>query len=191
MKDINLEQVEEFKDFDSPVGGFVCGILDVEDLEDKECLKITYDIAEGDFKNFYSKRKKEMKWDCPALYRSYKEGVALKFFKGYITALEKSNKNYKFSSNEQTMKLKKIGLVLAEEEYINKKGEKKVRTYVASVHSIDAIRDGDFKVPELKTLAGASESTKSGNFSNPFVKNEKAVTDDTIAEEIDDDDIPF
>lgn len=166
MKAINLDNVQEMGsgDFVKPVGGFVLGITAVEDVPEKEYLKITYDIAEGDMKNYFSNRKKEMGWELPTLIRSYKDS-ALGFFKGFVTSLENSNKGYKFSDNEKDMIKKLFGAVLAEEEYRNQKGEVKVRGYVATVHSVDTIKKGDFKVPELKKLQGGAVAD---NSASPF-----------------------
>jgi hypothetical protein len=57
--------------------------------------------------------------------------------------------------------------VLAEEEYTKNNGDVGKRLYVASVHSVDAIKKGEFKVPELKRLAGAAPAaTQQGSFEN-------------------------
>ena len=54
MKNLNLENIEEAKDFDRvQPGGYVCGITAVEDVVRKEYLKLEYDIADGPFKNYY------------------------------------------------------------------------------------------------------------------------------------------
>ena len=47
MKSIDLSNVQEFSRFKNPVGGFVCVIKSVEDVPEKEYLKIGYDIAEA------------------------------------------------------------------------------------------------------------------------------------------------
>ena len=49
-------------------------------------------------------------------FRSYKEST-IGFFKGFITAIEKSNPAYRWDWNEQGLKGKLIGIVLQEEEY--------------------------------------------------------------------------
>ncbi|MEG1152823.1 MAG: hypothetical protein RSD67_08160, partial [Oscillospiraceae bacterium] len=117
---------------------------------------------------------KEKGWDMPSFIKSYKE-KALPFFKGMITAVDKSNKNFKWNNDETQLLKKYIGLVLGEEEYINAKGEVKVRLKVDSVHSVEAIKNGDFKVPDKKCIEVSA--TKSGLGSNPF--NKKSTTKDT------------
>ena len=46
MKKINnWDNVQEYVSFKNPVGGFICEIKAVEDVPDKEYLKISYDIC--------------------------------------------------------------------------------------------------------------------------------------------------
>ena len=66
MKKINnWENVQEYVSFKNPVGGFICEIKAVEDVPDKEYLKISYDIAEAvtddqkEFVGMSAKRKAE------------------------------------------------------------------------------------------------------------------------------------
>ena len=176
MKSIDLSNVQEFSRFKNPVGGFVCVIKSVEDVPEKEYLKIGYDIAEAvtpeqeEFVGMYEKRKKERDFDYPVNILSYKDS-ALPFFKGAITALENSNEGYKFDNDEQKFVGLKIGFVIGEEEYEgrDKNGapKVKVRTYVAERHSVDTIKAGDFRVPELKKLEQKTTTTAT----NPFATN--------------------
>lgn len=173
MKKLNLDDVQEFKPFAKvEAGGYVCGILAVEDFPEKEYLKITYDIIEGDLKGHYSNLKKEKGWALPAFIASYKD-TALSFFKGTITSFEKSNKGFTWKDNEQDLVKKKVGLVLFEEEYVKQDGTVGVRMKVDKAHSIEAIKSGDFEVPERKRLAQTAS-----NVSDPFAKPSTAVADD-------------
>jgi hypothetical protein len=179
----------------------------VEDVPDKEYLKVFYDIAEAlspeqeEFVGMYTKRKQERQFEYPSTVVSYKEN-SLPFFKGFVTALEASNKGYQFDSDETKMVGKKIGFVIAEEEYEgrDKNGapKVKVRTYVAERHSVQAIKDGDFNVPEFKKLAQSTSSKPA----NPFATNGSTPTATTptpppVPDEVfaatdeDEDDIPF
>ena len=47
MKKLNLDNVQEFTKFKNPVGGFICEIKTVEDVPEKEYLRVGYDIAEA------------------------------------------------------------------------------------------------------------------------------------------------
>ena len=176
MKKLDLKNVQEFTQFKNPVGGFICTIVDVEDVPHKEYLRVYYDIAEAlsddqqKFVGMYTKRKQEKGYDCPSTVVSYKE-QSLPFFKGFVTALENSNPNYKWDNDETKFIGLKIGFVLAEEEYEGKDKNDapkiRVRVYVAERHSVDAIKSGDFKVPELKKLAQATTKKPA----NPFARN--------------------
>lgn len=175
MKKLNLDGVQEFKDFKAPkAGGYVCGILKVEDVPEKEYLKIYYDIAEGEFKKYYTNLVKEVERvkDIPFFFASYKD-TALKFFKGTITAVEKSNKGFVWKDNEKDLVNKKIGLVLYEEEYIKSDGSVGSSLRVDKAHSVEAITNGDFEVPERKCVAQTVS-----NVSDPFAKPSTAVADD-------------
>ena len=80
-------------------------------------------------------------------------------FKAFKTALEKSNPGYTFREDDlQDMRRKYIGVVIGMEEYIAKDGTVKTRPTVRQTRSVDSIRNGDFKVPELKTLQNGAKA---------------------------------
>lgn len=176
MKKLNLDNVQEFTRFKNPVGGFICEIKTIEDVPDKEYLKVGYDIAEAispeqeEFVGMYSKRKDERGFDYPTTIVSYKE-KSLPFFKGFVTAVEASNNGYTWDNDETKFIGKRVGFVIGEEEYEGKDKsgapKVKVRTYVAERHSVDAIKDGDFKVPEFKKLEQKTVTREA----NPFATN--------------------
>ena len=207
MKKLNLDNVQEFTKFKNPVGGFICEIKTVEDVPEKEYLRVGYDIAEAlsdeqkEFVGMYEKRKKERDFDYPTTVVSYKEN-SLPFFKGFVTALENSNKGYKWDNDETKFVGKRVGFVIGEEEYEGKDKngapKVKVRTYVAERHSVDAIKDGDFEVPEFKKLSVAPVDRPSNPFANngavpdnPFAKNEVETESVNDFNALDDDDCPF
>ena len=157
MKNINWATVEEPQEFKKVTpGGYICKIVDVEDIEEKEYLKINYDIALGEFKDYYKELHESKGFWAGNYIRSYKD-TAIKFFKGFLTAIEGSNQGFKadaFNGDINTLKGKLIGLVLAEEEYVHKEtGEIRTRLYVAQNRSIESIKTGDFKVPEKKCVS--------------------------------------
>ena len=198
MKKLNLENVKEFTPFEKvEAGGYICGIYAVEDVPEKEYLKISYDIVEGEKKGFYSKLKKEKEWALPSFIASYKE-TALSFFKGTITSIEKSNKGFKFDNDETKLVGKKIGLVLFEKERINNNGKKVVDMRVDKAHSIDAIKSGDFEVPERETVADVVETKSSSPFgSKSKVEKKEEVNffaesaEETPFDTTEDSDFPF
>jgi hypothetical protein len=134
-----------------PADGYVCKITRVEDFPDKEYLKIEFDIAVGKHKDWFFDIYQRADFWGGNFIRSYKES-AVGFFKGFITAIENSNKGYVWAWAEQSLVGKTIGLVLGYEEYETKDKKVKERIYVAQNRSVDAIRNGDFVVPELKKI---------------------------------------
>ena len=180
MKKIdNFDQVPEPSTGLKP-GGYIVQILGVDDDPKKECLKLSYDIVEGPFKDYYRELYKQFNFWGGNFWRSYKE-TALSMFKGFIVSVEKSNKGFTWNWDEQALKGLKLGVVMGEEEYIPKggyhAGEVRTKLVVSKVVEIEKIKNGDFKVPELKKL---KESEK-----------QKAQKDDGINLSIDSDDLPF
>lgn len=153
MREINWNAVEEAKEFKKPTaGGYICGITSVKDVAEKEYLKIEYDFADGEFKNYWRELYNSKGFWGGSFIKSYKE-KALPFFKGFLTAVQESNPGYVFNNDENTLKRKLIGIVLGEEEYLAKDGTIKTRLYVDSVHSINAIKNKEFEIPYFKKLA--------------------------------------
>lgn len=150
MKNVDWNTVQD--EIRRPVpGGYAAKITHVEDVEDKEYLKIEWDFADGEFKGVNKETFTALGFWPYAFIRSYKD-TALWFFKGFKTAVENSNNGYVFNNDPQSLVGKFVGVVLAEEEYVSKSGEVKTRLYVAEQRSGKSIREGDFKVPELKRL---------------------------------------
>lgn len=185
MKKINgWDDIQTYVKFENPVGGFICKVIEVEDVPEKEYLKLSYDIVEAvtkdqeKFVGMYTKRKEERNFDYPVNILSYKDS-ALPFFKGAITAFENSNDGYQWDNDETKLVGLKIGFVLGEEEYRgkDKNGEPKVkvRTYVAERHSVDAIKNGEFETPEFKKLEQKTVTREA----NPFATNGSKPTEES------------
>ena len=115
-----------------PVGGYIVGVKAVEDVPAKEYLRIEFDVCKGENKNWFQSQydkdtREDKKWpNAGTLIRSYKEN-ALPMFKGFTTAVEKSNKNFEWNWDETKLKNKIFGVVIGEEEYQNQKGQVRVR----------------------------------------------------------------
>ena len=178
MKKISgYDKIQEGGSFKKlPVGGYVVKILDATDVPEKEYLRISFDVAEGEYKGFFAEEYKNdtrdgKKWpNAGTFIRSYKE-KALPMLKGFTAAVEKSNKGYSWDFDEKTLKNKVVGLVLGEEEFVNSSGKVRTRTYVSAVRSVDTIKKGEFTVPELKKLDAtkvSSNQPKQDDFVDPF-----------------------
>lgn len=164
-----------------PVGGYVCRIMKVEDKVSPQkgspYLSIIYDIAEGDYKDFYADDwGNDNEWAHESQH--YYTPNAMGMFKGFLKAIDESNSTT-FSAEAETGfdERKLIGLlvgyVIGEEEYEGNDGSVKTKLKVRSTKNIQAIRDGRFKMPETKKLAESAEPA-----SEPL-------------SEITDDDLPF
>lgn len=165
MKKIDWNAVEEAKDFAKLCeGGYVCKIVRVEDVPEKEYLLVQCDVVEGEFKDYgyNGEVANNNDWNYIKLYRSYKQ-TAQGFFKSFLSTLEKSNPRRfavnAFDGNEHKLVGLQLGIVLGAEEYQGKDGDVKLRTYAKTLTTPDAIRKGDFKVPELKKLPGSVTDT--------------------------------
>lgn len=176
MKKIDMTNVQEAGEFRRPEpGAYHCVIKAVEDISDKEYLKVGYDIAEGEYKDYYTNlRKDHPDWAWSGVYvKSYKQ-AALPMFKRFCSAVSKSNGGYVFdggsvNSDEKSLIGKHIGIVLQEEEYYSNSGDKRTRLIVYSECPVDKIPDQ--KVPKLKALKEESSS----NFVNEgFTKADEA-----------------
>lgn len=142
-----------------PLGGHVLQVKNAKvdtTTTGKEVLIIQFDIANGEYANFYTddfQRRFATNPDAKyqGVYRQLTEGNSLKFFKGLITAVETSNKGYTWNWDEKTLKGKFFGGVFGEEQYLNGKGEPKMSTKCFYIRSVDQVLAG-VKVPEPKML---------------------------------------
>lgn len=176
MKNVDWNNVQD--EIRSPVpGGYAAKIVRVEDNEEKEYLRIEWEFADGEYKGVNQEVYDAFGFWPLAFICSYKQ-KALRFFKGFKTAVECSNRNFVFNNDPQSLVGKFVGVVLGEEEYLTKKNEVKTRLYVAEKRSGKAIRDGDFKIPELKKLAPSANAAP--NYSAP--SQNFAMLDDDDAE---------
>lgn len=168
MKAIDLSNVQEAQEFERvKPGGYVCVITNVEDFPDKEYLRIEYDIADGNLKDYYRTLYNNRGFWGASTIKSYKDS-ALPFFKGFITAVENSNSGYHWDNDESKLVGKKVGFILGEEEYEGRDGDVKTRLYVANIRSVQSILANDFKVPALKQLKGKNDSYRNRPASIPL-----------------------
>lgn len=174
MKNVNWNEVQD--DIRRPVpGGYAAKITEVIDKEDKEYLLIRWEFADGEYKGCNQETFDALGFWPIAFVKSYKE-KALRFFKGFKTAVEESNRNFVFKNDPQSLVGKYMGVVLGEEEYLDKEGNLKTRLYVNQVRSGKAIRDGDYKIPELKKLPSGSAAPATAYASS--ANNYSVLTDD-------------
>lgn len=147
-----------------PVGGYIVKILNVETLEYTwgEVLNISFDIAEGEQKDFYKRdfanqMQEVKKWkgnyrlNVPKDDGTEKDGWTMSKFKSAIVAIEESNGGYKWTWDEQTLKGKFVGALFHKSEW-EYNGSTGFYTACHSLRSADFIRSGDFTIPADKLI---------------------------------------
>lgn len=176
-----------------PAGGYVVRIQAVrtqgEDysgrpinyVDEKQYVKLIYDIAEGDFSGKYSDEywQGESKDYGHCIYMSWKNLGALK---NTITSFDDSNPGFDAmaaftADNWQLFVGKLLGIVLGEEEYIGNDGSVKTRYTMPRIKSVADIRAGKYRTPELKKLPDNQRPAQTSTVADPA--------------SIYDDDIPF
>lgn len=167
MKIMNWDLIEENKPITMlEPGGYVCRITAVQDVPEREYMWIIYDVAEGPQAGIYANLPISDDWKH-RFTRSYKESAA-GMFKAFFKRIEESNRGFKWGGqNEHEFVGKEIGLVFGKELYTNDKGEDKERTVVSYVCASQDIRNGDFKVPEVKdrrTQVASSGAAGTGGY---------------------------
>lgn len=169
-----------------PAGKYICeikGAKVVKNSSGSEQLVLQLDIAEGEYKNYYSdlyaadleRSGSKAKWRNGGLFRQGWEGKSLPYFRGLMTCIEKSNDGYTWDWDEKTLKGKRIGVLFGREQFLLN-GQKRWATKAVAVRSIDGLEKSE--IPKDKLLDGSAVS--SGFDTSGF--------DDVDADE---DDLPF
>lgn len=150
-----------------PSGGYVLKILDAEEVNYQwgSVLKISFDIAEGEQKDFYKKdyrsQQEPKKWKGTRQLTIPADGDEDRnkdYFANQIACIEASNPGYEFDFDEKKLKGKLVGAVFAEKEY-EFDGKHGFFVTCRGFRTVDAIRGGKFKVPDrllLKKISGSS-----------------------------------
>lgn len=201
MKKIDLSNVQEiggnYKKL--PAGAYILQIVKVEDIPDKNRLDFYFDIAEGEYKGYYSERYKtddrpNKRWGG-RFSKSYDTNNerALPFFKQFVTAVQNSNKGFVFDGeHEQTFVKKLVGASFREEEFLNNKGGVSVSCKPDMFHSVDKVRSGDVEVREIKKLNVTKTTNQPANdFVNPFANDTTPASEPVVDNNPFGDDNPF
>lgn len=161
----NFEQVSEADERVSlEPGPKVCSVRKVTDVQEKEYLKIEFDITEaGPHKGTFERISNNIgEWPNQGiLYRSYKTS-ALPYFKRFIVAIEKSNPGFKFDFNEQNLVSKVFVANFGIEEYDNG-SEIKESLKVQEARSVQSLQDGKVQPPAPKRLPQSNHDKYKGN----------------------------
>ena len=187
IEGLEIKRIEPASD-PLPAGGYVAKILDAEEKEYSwgSVLVISFDILEGEFKDFFKQNYKantreDKKWkgvyrltvpqETNQWYDSQK-----RTFGNAIACIEESNNGYHWNWDEKTLKGKNVGVLFRNFEY-DVEGNTGWSTECCSLASIEDIREGNFKMPKDKPLKKKAVATPVA----PVVN----------FEEIDDEDLPF
>lgn len=162
-----MKQIENFENIEELSSGlekgiYVLQVKKVKDIVEKQYLEVKFDIVDGKNKGYFERLSNGNydNWSNIGIYRaSYKE-TATKFFKNFITSIQKSNSNYLWNWDENSLVGKLFVGVFDEEEYINKDGDVATVIKLQSVRSLDAMRKCDIKLPGLKKLKKQEEKSE-------------------------------
>ena len=159
-----------------PAGGYVAKILNakVEEYSWGEVLVISFDIADGEYKDFFSKQYKEntredKKWKGNFRLTVPNEGNQYfdsqkRTFGNAIWAIEESNPGYHWDWNEAALKGKMVGVLFRNFEWEMDDGRSGWSTECCTFVSTEDVRTGNFKQPKDKPLK-RKESYSSNQFS--------------------------
>lgn len=187
IEGLEIKRIEPASD-PLPAGGYVAKILDAEEKEYSwgSVLVISFDILEGEFKDFFKQNYKantreDKKWkgvyrltvpqETNQWYESQK-----RTFGNVIACIEESNSGYHWNWDEKTLKGKTVGVLFRNFEY-DVEGNTGWSTECCSLASVEDIREGNFRMPKDKPLKKKTVETP--------------VVPVVNFEEINDEDLPF
>ena len=130
-------------------GGYIVKITYVEDVKEKEYLRVEWDYTDGELAGAHKECYDNYGfWPAP-MFRSYKQKAA-GMFKAFIEAVGQSNQGFAWDWNEKQLVGKWIGIVTREEEYTSNSGELKTRIIVDQVLPAVDILNGNYTVRPTK-----------------------------------------
>ena len=144
-----------------PAGGYVARITAVEDVESREYLRFTFDIAEGDRKDFFADDDRDY---THQFVRSYKQKAA-GFMKKFLECVEGSNAGFKldgWDNDESDLIGLLVVIIVQREDYTNASGEDRARMNVEDFAKADDIRNGRYKLPEPKDNRESRDEAPAG-----------------------------
>ena len=160
-----------------PKGAYVCKIMNVEASKSKkgqDMIKISFDIAEGDYKDFYTKQyqsstSEDKHWSYDAvmyLVIPYDgcEPFVQQNWDTFWADIEDSNNGYVFDGDEKKVVGKTFGGVFRIEQNEGNNGNIYDHTRLAGTRISQDIRDGKVtKLPKDKIVEAAAPKTASAD----------------------------
>lgn len=128
-----------------PLANYICTIVDAEEIMSRKgnrCIKLAFDIAEGEQAGFYSEQYKENKrvngdsamWPFAGIY--YVSAENANRLKGFIYCIEKSNNGFHWNWNEKALKGMKFAGCFAEESRITTEGKTLCDTRLSHIYPL-------------------------------------------------------
>lgn len=179
-----------------PVGGYVLKILDAKEQKNSwgDVLVISFDIAEGEQKDFFAKNYRaqtgeDKKWK--GVYRlripvddgSEDDEPRQIKFKTVMKRIEGSNPGFHWDWDERTLKGKLIGALFNNKEY-DFDGRHGFFTNCHSLVTTEKIRSGKFEIPADTLL----KSNASQNYGTPSSVGDGFMN---IPDDVNDEALPF
>ena len=156
-----------------PAGNYVCAITTARVEQTRstgaDMLVVELDVAEGERRGFFTQQSKSfgtwpnagvMRLVVTVRDRQSGQMVTNPVFKGFIEAVEASNRGYSFTqtgADEYTLVLKRVGVRFREEES-EYNGE--VRTRVVPWYAVPVDTVPNLDIPELKKLKKDSAASE-------------------------------
>lgn len=147
-----------------PAGGYVCVITGVKDVAaEKPYLEITYDIAEGEYTDYYSDDfGRANLWAHQT--RQYYTPASMGVFKGFLRAIDESNgtafeAEAEYGLNERQLVGRVVGFLIGQEWYNANDGTDKYNMKVVGTRNIKTIREGRYKEVQPRWRKGHSAPT--------------------------------
>lgn len=168
MLGINLSGVDSAGGFRRPeAGGYVVRITKAINNPKNTRIEMEFDIIEGEFAGYYADLKSRAGFWGGTFSKSYSP-KALPFLKSFIELVQQCNPDTTglvigdFEDIDETKLVGMvIGMVVGEQEYMGNDGKVKTRLdwYNADYCTPEAVRTGDYKVPEFKALDAKPQAT--------------------------------
>ena len=195
IKDFDKVEAKGMDDFKGlPIGAYECVIKDARlnhnEETGKNTLKISIDIASGEYKDYFLKAYEtdtriDRKWNNNAVRYIAYEGDNVSYFKGFLTVIENSNIGYKWNWEESTLKGKKVCGVFQYEEYEKQDGTKGIKVRLSKFRSLDKLKDIEVS-DSIKMLDGSYVS-----YDDYMERKEDKFADFKDSVEINPDSLPF
>ena len=160
-------------------------------------LKVTVDTDKNDKQpNYFGEQFKndtrpDKKWSNGAIkYVSLKDDEnCVRMLKGFITAVENSNPDFKYDWNKDVSQLtgKKVGLIFGLEEYNANDGGVKTVAKLTQFRSVDKVDNA--KIPKVKLIDGTYVDYEEYKGNSKTTSQAKEIFGSSVA--ISDDDLPF